>query len=43
MRLACSHNLIEMMQSMMAAGLDEKDHGGLALHYEKLNGFALKD
>ncbi|MFC1526253.1 2-hydroxy-3-oxopropionate reductase, partial [Candidatus Latescibacterota bacterium] len=34
--------VMEMMQSMMADGLEEKDHGGLALHYEKLNGFALK-
>lgn len=34
--------VMEMMQSLMAAGHEEADHGGLALFYEQVNGFAVK-
>ena len=34
--------VMEMMQSLMAAGHEEADHGGLALYYERVNGFAVK-
>ncbi|MFH1569825.1 MAG: 2-hydroxy-3-oxopropionate reductase [Gemmatimonadota bacterium] len=34
--------VMEMMQSLIAAGHDEVDHAGLALFYERVNGFALK-
>lgn len=34
--------VMEMMQSLMAAGHEEVDHGGLALFYEQVNGFAVK-
>jgi len=35
--------VMEMMQSLLAEGHEELDHGGLALYYEKLNGVSLKD
>ncbi|MFW5980741.1 MAG: 2-hydroxy-3-oxopropionate reductase [Halanaerobiaceae bacterium] len=34
--------VMEMMQSLMAAGHTEVDHGGLGLFYEKLNDMSLK-
>ncbi|HBY57300.1 MAG TPA: 2-hydroxy-3-oxopropionate reductase [Candidatus Atribacteria bacterium] len=34
--------VMEMMQTLMADGYSEIDHGGLALFYEKLNGISLK-
>ena len=37
-----SSAVMEMMQSMLAAGHEEVDHGGLAHYYEQVNGFALK-
>jgi 2-hydroxy-3-oxopropionate reductase len=35
--------VMEMMQSLLAEGHEEIDHGGIALYYEKLNGVSLKD
>ncbi len=35
-------NIMEMMQSLIAEGKTEEDHGGLALFYEKINGLSLK-
>lgn len=37
----CSQ-VMEMMQTLVADGYSEIDHGGLALFYEKLNGISLK-
>jgi len=37
-----SAQVIEMMQTLMAEGHTEVDHGGLALFYEKLNSISLK-
>ena len=34
--------VMQMMQSLLAAGHEEVDHGGLALYYEQINGLALK-
>ena len=34
--------VMEMMQTLMADGYSEVDHGGLALFYEKMNGISLK-
>ena len=34
--------VMEMMQTLMADGYSEVDHGGLALFYEKLNNISLK-
>jgi 2-hydroxy-3-oxopropionate reductase len=34
---------MEMMQTLMAEGHTEVDHGGLALFYEKMNGVSLKE
>lgn len=34
--------VMEMMQSLMAAGHGEVDHAGLALYYEKVNGLPLQ-
>lgn len=34
--------VMEMMQSLMAEGYTEIDHGGLALFYEKINNLSLK-
>jgi 2-hydroxy-3-oxopropionate reductase len=34
--------VMEMMQTLMAEGHTEADHGGLALFYEKMNGLSLK-
>lgn len=34
--------VMEMMQALLADGHAEKDHGGLALYYEKINGISLK-
>ncbi len=34
--------VMEMMQTLMADGQSEIDHGGLALFYEKMNGISLK-
>jgi 2-hydroxy-3-oxopropionate reductase len=34
-------SVMEMMQSLMAAGMAEKDHGALALFYEKINAMSL--
>jgi len=34
--------VMEMMQTLMAEGYSEKDHGGLAIFYEKLNCIFLK-
>lgn len=34
--------VMEMMQTLMADGYSEIDHGGVALFYEKLNGISLK-
>jgi len=38
-----SAQVMEMMQTLLADGYDEVDHGGLALFYEKMNGVSLKD
>jgi 2-hydroxy-3-oxopropionate reductase len=35
--------VMEMMQTLMAEGHSEVDHGGLALFYEKMNGVSLKE
>jgi len=35
--------VMEMMQSLIAEGHSEVDHGGLALFYEKINGVSLKE
>jgi len=35
--------VMEMMQTLMAEGSSEIDHGGLALFYEKMNGLSLKE
>jgi len=35
--------VMEMMQTMIAEGNSELDHGGLALFYEKMNGISLKE
>ncbi len=35
--------VMEMMQTLMAEGHTEVDHGGLALFYEKMNGVSLKE
>jgi len=35
--------VMEMMQSLIAEGNTEVDHGGLALYYEKINGLSLKE
>ncbi len=37
-----SAQVMEMMQTLMAEGHTEVDHGGLALFYEKLNNISLK-
>jgi len=37
-----SAQVMEMMQTLIADGQSEIDHGGLALFYEKLNGISLK-
>jgi 2-hydroxy-3-oxopropionate reductase len=37
-----SAQVMEMMQTLMADGYTEADHGGLALFYEKLNQISLK-
>jgi 2-hydroxy-3-oxopropionate reductase len=37
-----SAQVMEMMQTLMADGYSEIDHGGLALFYEKMNGISLK-
>ena len=37
-----SAQVMEMMQTLMADGHSEVDHGGLALFYEKLNSISLK-
>ena len=37
----CSQ-VMEMMQTLMADGKSEIDHGGLALFYEKMNTISLK-
>jgi 2-hydroxy-3-oxopropionate reductase len=37
-----SSTVMEMMQSLMAEGKTEEDHGALALFYEKVNGISLK-
>lgn len=34
--------VMEMMQTLLAEGHEEVDHGGLALYYEKLNNISLK-
>jgi 2-hydroxy-3-oxopropionate reductase len=34
--------VMEMMQTLMAEGHTDVDHGGLALFYEKMNGILLK-
>lgn len=34
--------VMEMMQSLMAEGFDNLDHGGLALYYEKINNITLR-
>jgi 2-hydroxy-3-oxopropionate reductase len=34
--------VMEMMQTVMAEGHTDVDHGGLALFYEKMNGVSLK-
>jgi 2-hydroxy-3-oxopropionate reductase len=34
--------VMEMMQTLMADGQSEIDHGGLALFYEKMNSISLK-
>jgi len=35
--------IMEMMQSLINEGYDEKDHGGIGLFYEKLNNISLKN
>jgi len=35
--------VMEMMQTLMAEGHTDLDHGGLALFYEKMNGVSLKE
>jgi 2-hydroxy-3-oxopropionate reductase len=35
--------VMEMMQTLMADGHADVDHGGLALFYEKMNGILLKE
>jgi 2-hydroxy-3-oxopropionate reductase len=35
--------VMEMMQTLMADGHTDVDHGGLALFYEKMNGVLLKE
>ncbi|MDD4362969.1 MAG: 2-hydroxy-3-oxopropionate reductase [Atribacterota bacterium] len=35
--------VMEMMQTLIAEGYTEIDHGGLALFYEKINGISLKE
>jgi 2-hydroxy-3-oxopropionate reductase len=35
-------SVMEMMQSLLAEGKTEEDHGALGLYYEKLNGLSLK-
>lgn len=37
-----SSTVMEMMQSLLAEGKTEEDHGALALFYEKVNGLKLK-
>ena len=37
-----SAQVMEMMQTLLAEGYDELDHGSLALFYEKLNNVCLK-
>jgi len=37
-----SAQVMEMMQTLMANGHSEIDHGGLALFYEKMNEISLK-
>jgi len=37
-----SAQVMEMMQTLIADGYSEIDHGGLALFYEKMNGVSLK-
>jgi 2-hydroxy-3-oxopropionate reductase len=37
-----SAQVMEMMQTLMADGYSEIDHGGLALFYEKMNKISLK-
>jgi len=34
--------VMEMMQTLMADGHTDMDHGGLALFYEKMSGVLLK-
>jgi len=34
--------VMEMMQTLMADGHTDMDHGGLALFYEKMSGVSLK-
>lgn len=38
-----SAQVMEMMQTLMAKGYTEADHGGLAMFYEKLNSISLKN
>jgi 2-hydroxy-3-oxopropionate reductase len=35
--------VMEMMQVLMADGYDDRDHGGLALYFEKMNSLSLKE
>lgn len=35
--------VMEMMQVLMADGYDDRDHGGLALYFEKINSLSLKE
>jgi 2-hydroxy-3-oxopropionate reductase len=35
--------VMKMMQTLMAEGHTDLDHGSLALFYEKLNGISLKE
>jgi 2-hydroxy-3-oxopropionate reductase len=35
--------VMEMMQTVMAEGHTDMDHGGLALFYEKMNGVSLRE
>jgi len=42
MAMPLASGVMEMMQSLQADGKTEEDHGALALFYEKLNGFSLK-
>jgi len=37
-----SAQVMEMMQTLMAEGHAEVDHGGLAMFYEKLNSISLE-